>query len=202
LRLRPNGVASTSMECILTIICIKDGAVAADGSTWDGPILVSTTTRKLVQSLDFAIGGAAGDSSCCEKFRDWFVGTSSRHDRMYGDRTLVFTKDDSFSAIWLNPDGGVWRLDWNGRAYPLTGQPFATIGGPAQMAYGAMAAGASAEEAVRICARYHDCAGGETLALRLLEPPPAEDHEQMELIEQPPDFPTQNDEWRERMGLA
>jgi hypothetical protein len=164
----------------MTIICIKDGVVAADGSTWqaNGAILVSKMTRKLCRAQDGAVAGCAGGSMNTQRFRDWFVGSRS-YDRQ--QTPPVFNKDAGLSAVWLEPNGEMWRLDGAGQAYRLEGQDVAVVGAAGEMALGAMYAGASAEQAVRICVERSDAAGGEVFVEQLApvgkEPAAGEKHE-------------------------
>ena len=193
----------------MTIICVKDGVVAADGSVWqcDGRILVSKTSRKLCRALDGAIAGAAGAAMNTQRFHEWFAGSTAETR----SSPPAFDKDAGFSAVWLDRGGEMWRLDWSGMVYRLEGQDVSAIGAAEEMALGAMYAGASAEQAVRICVERHDCAAGEVFVERLapveepsVESQPAGEAVAWDQTERDARAAAQkaNEEWRERMGLA
>ena len=77
-----------------------------------------------------------------------------------------FNDKAEFQGIRLEPNGTAWTQNKAGRPYDIGVDPQA-IGGAQEMAFGAMYAGASAEEAVRLCIGRHDAAGGEALVERL-----------------------------------
>jgi hypothetical protein len=200
----------------MTIICIKDGAVAADGGVWCDDVLVSRETRKIIQSLDGAISGSAGNSMDTQMFRRWFGSTVNPESRQGSAPT--FAKEDGFSAVWLERDGAIWQLDWGGKPYRCNSQGTTAIGAAKELALGAMYAGAFAEQAVRICVERHGCAGGEVFVERLeLVPSPIVESDAPEVAEAEDgnipgidralglwnvETPSQMDAWRERMGLA
>lgn len=147
----------------MTIICIKDNVVAADGSSWDGHIMVVGDRRKIIRSEDGAIGAACGTAGSTLVFRRYFQ--FSNADRRRAGGVLTFDKESGFEAVWLEPDGQAWCVGFDGWPYAVA-QPAAS-GAAYELALGAMYAGASAEEAVRICIERHDGAGGEVFVERL-----------------------------------
>jgi len=197
----------------VTVICIKDGAIAADGACWFGSVKAELSKQKIVRSLDGALGAAVGDSSYTEFFRVWFASTGRREERGFyrsKEDPLVIAKggEHSFGAVWLEPDGDVVMLEDDGRPY-LVGRGPHAIGPAKEMAFGAMYAGASAEEAVRICIERHDCAGGDVFVERLAPVEPAESGEQQPVsetvawsdLDRDPQL-SADSAWREKMGLA
>ena len=197
----------------MTIICVKDGVIAADGACWYGGVKAELSKLKIVRSHDGALGGSVGDASYTEFFRVWFAGTSAREERGHyrpKDDPLVIGKDEKceFRAMWIEPDGDVIVMEQDGRPY-LVGRELHAIGAAQEMAMGAMYAGASAEQAVRICVERSDAAGGEVFVERLAsvesveEAPPGE-AVAWDQTERDARAAAQkaNEEWRERMGLA
>ena len=155
----------------MTIICVKDGVIAADGACWYGGVKAELSKLKIVRSHDGALGGSVGDASYTEFFRVWFAGTSAREERGHyrpKDDPLVIGGDEKreFRAMWIEPDGDVIVMEKDGRPY-LVGRELHAIGAAQEMAMGAMYAGASAEQAVRICVERSDAAGGEVFVERL-----------------------------------
>lgn len=150
----------------VTIICVKDDVMAADGSMFDGSVLVETSTMKIVRSADGAIGAACGVSGLARQFREFFT-------RSYfvkrADAWPSADKESGFEAVWIEPNGDVWRMGWDGR--PHAAPAISAAGAAWELALGAMYAGASAEEAVRICIERHSHAAGEIQVVRLREEP-------------------------------
>lgn len=150
----------------MTIICIKDGIVAADTGGFQGPVMIENAVAKIVKSYDGALGGACGESSATAAFRHWFRISINKQARSnYGVDRLTFEKDTDFDSMWLEPNGEIWRMDWAGRPWKFSDN-FAAIGAPYEMALGAMLAGASAAEAVRICIERHAYAAGDVVTSR------------------------------------
>jgi len=195
----------------VTVICIKDGVVVADGSSWQGGFMTQRDAQKIVRSRDGAIGAACGCASDTAAFRAWFTETSAADQRVPRSAGPLSKLDEKsgFQALWLDPSGDAWMLDWNGDAYCVGREPQAT-GGSAMVALGAMYAGASAEEAVRICIERHDCAGGDVFVERLAPVEPAESGEQQPVSETKEWATLEKHNrgtklvaaWREEMGLA
>jgi hypothetical protein len=192
----------------MTIICVKDGIVAADGSSWLADVLLQTDARKIVRSLDGALGGSAGNTSETAIFRRWFATTSSLDERSAlrpKDDPLVLNDKSGFAAIWLEPDGEVWQMDYDGRPYSI-GREAQALGVAWRFALGAMCAGLSAEQAVRLCIERHGGVGGEVFVERLapIEESAAGEAVAWDQTERDARAAAQkaNEEWRERMGLA
>ena len=166
----------------------------------------------MVRSHDGALGGSVGDASYTE-----FSCVVRRDERARGARLLPAEDDPlviggdekrEFRAMSIEPDGDVIVMEQDGRPY-LVGRELHAIGAAQEMAMGAMYAGASAEQAVRICVERSDAAGGEVFVERLAsvesveEAPPGE-AVAWDQTERDARAAAQkaNEEWRERMGLA
>jgi ATP-dependent HslUV protease subunit HslV len=72
---------------------------------------------------------------------------------------------DNSEAVILAPGHPVVYVGSDG-LMTQEGCEFYALGSGSRIAYGALAAGASAEEAVRIAARYDTSTGGEVVVLR------------------------------------
>jgi hypothetical protein len=183
----------------LTIICIKDGVVAADGSSYQGNLIVDRNRKKIVRSKDGAVGAGAGVSGDTRRFREWFVNSSKEERLSTGPISALTTdKDSGFEAVWTELDGVIWNVHFDGKPHEF-GSAIATCGSPWQLARGAMLAGASAEEAVRICIEHHDSASGEVQIERLADTKELEDPVDEDEPVQPAMF---SEEWRQSVGLA
>jgi hypothetical protein len=130
----------------MTTIAVRNGIIAADSCETheldDGGHYVGQC-RKLFRKGD-AILGTYGESTTGMVFVDWY-GSSKKPPR---DEFLQ--ADAEFGVIALTPDG-VFLYDKWCRAERLEGEFFA-FGTGAKVALGAMHAGASAADAVRIAA--------------------------------------------------
>jgi hypothetical protein len=145
----------------VTIVCVKDGVMAADGSVFDGSVLVETSMAKIVRSNDGAVAAACGVSGLTRRFRRLFLWSNPG---TRAEEWPAADKESGFEAIWIELDGGVWRMGWDGQ--PHAAPAISAAGGAWELALGAMYAGASAEEAVKICINRHAHAAGEVQVMR------------------------------------
>lgn len=142
----------------MTIICYRDGVMAADSAVYLGNVRVGSF-QKIARCDDGALAAAIGTTSICARFNVWFL---------TGRQRPFDPKDDDkdFSAIIVHPDGHVQRMDHQGDEFSIEA-PFFAIGFSQDFALGAMAAGSSAEDAVRLCLKWHDGCGGDVQVERL-----------------------------------
>lgn len=122
----------------MTIICYRDGVLAADTGVFDGDIYVGTT-EKIAIAPDGTIGGAAGPLGDIRRFLSWLESGRDGEAPSSGEMTSVF----------ITPQGLVSEDEGSGFFHVEA--PYFATGIAHTVALGAMAAGASAEEAVRIC---------------------------------------------------
>ena len=133
----------------MTIICVKDGVMAADSGTFQDNIVRVAVFPKIARSADGAVGAGCGLGSDCWLFNKW----------MESGRQSEFPKTDSdFRFVLLEANGALLAGDNRGRLTPIP-QPYA-IGAVRDFAHGAMCAGASAQDAVRLCIEHTDSAWG------------------------------------------
>lgn len=139
----------------MTVIAVKDGIMAADTGLWKGAAIYGHQ-RKIIRLTDGRLFAASGESGAVQECLRWLNGEA--------DRPTPETQDD-FGALILAPDG-VWRIDYKYRLFRDHAN-FPCCGAHSEMLIGAMAAGASAEEAVCIAIRYGDSAAGDVQVERL-----------------------------------
>jgi hypothetical protein len=137
----------------MTAIAYRDGVMAAD-SMMTSDALVYGFTRKVVRSPDGGLAAPSGTAVTCHRFRQWFEAGNFSTDADFEPTT-----DDPFYALIVGPSGEVFRFD-NKYCYPIRA-PFHVLGCGERIMIGAMAAGATAEEAVRIAITYDRNCGGE-----------------------------------------
>lgn len=142
----------------MTIVAYKDGVMAADTAFWCGPVIEGHAT-KIRRLKNGALVGCSGDGTIYQWFFDWIENHGAKSDREKPDA-------GGFGALVVTPDGEVIRYGENCLPITLTG-PFFAMGAGATFAMGAMAAGASAEEAVRLTIENTDTAAGNIQVERL-----------------------------------
>lgn len=128
----------------MTTIAVRDGVMAADSKIASGDDC--GTTCKLYRIRGVIIGFSGGDRNG-KLFLRWYAG---RH--FYTPQFFTGDDDDCFEALLLTKR----KLElWDESLIPSRVKaPFYAIGSGRGVAMGAMAAGASAEEAVHIACRY------------------------------------------------
>jgi len=142
----------------VTAIAYRDGVMASD-SLAECHNIVMGSVRKIIRRADGALAGSAGMEMVCAEFMRRFAeGTDA-------DFRPELKDESDFSAIVVTPDGQIWQVNMRGR-FPISA-PFYVDGSAYQVMIGAMAAGASAEEAVEIAIKYDTRCGGPIQVERL-----------------------------------
>lgn len=150
----------------MTTIAYRDGVIAADTrGTDDGYHPGIYRTQKLFVVGDGDIIGTAGDDSTGMVFVDWY-GSKKLGRRPKPPERLV-TGEADFCCLVLTREGLFWYDKWcrPNKIY----DDFYAIGSGGSYAMGAMAHGASAEEAVKTAMRWDPNTGGDVVTLRLPE---------------------------------
>lgn len=153
----------------MTAIAYRDGVMAAD-TLVTGADMVRGRCRKIVRSPVGVIAACAGEAGTSTMFRRWIEGggVDDWINAGFGVERGFSPGVDrgGFGAILVLPDATVVCLDWRGRPIIMEAA-FYTEGAAEQILTGAMAAGASAEEAVRIAIAYDCGCGGEVQVQRI-----------------------------------
>ena len=136
----------------MTVICYKDGVLAADRSSCDESDMIVGVRTKIVRASPKIMGGTCGSAHHATLFREWV-----ENGMVVG--SIPDLGDDKFGAL-LILDGEAFR--YNHRFVPVKVEaPFHTIGNGEMVAAGAMFMGATAEQAVAAaCALVLGCGGG------------------------------------------
>jgi len=143
----------------MTVIVYRDGVMAADSQVCNNEGLITGAVTKLARREDGSLLGLAGYAGDVTGFRDWFLAGGK-------DAWEAADKDHGFAAIVVSPNGRVSIFDQNGRSYPVEA-PFYARGAGAEIAFGALAMGARADQAVEIACRFSVWCGGEVQVERL-----------------------------------
>lgn len=142
----------------MTVIAIRDGIMAVDSSVTCGGIL-NGEAQKWAKVEDFFGGGyvaGSGDIAICTNA----VSSFAQHGAAMPD-------GDTFGFIHLRADGSVAVCE-KGHWFEFDA-PFYAEGSGSVLAFGAMAAGASAEEAAKVACQYDTSCGGEIHVLKIGE---------------------------------
>lgn len=140
----------------MTTIAYKDGVLAADTLATCNGYLEGRQTK--IARVGKALVGAVGSTPMCNRFRGWVAAG------MTGESP--FEGKDEGNGIVVTPDGVI--VVWSHLGpWAVQDRPYYALGSGEQIAVGAMAAGASAEEAVRIAMRHDTISGGDVMVLRV-----------------------------------
>jgi len=142
----------------LTTIAYKDGVVAADSQRSSGYIRVGETV-KIVQNAAGDIAGGCGSDAFCAAFQEWFLG---------GEQTEMAKPEteegSSGRGIIFRANGWIEELDGDGWSKIIA--TLYAVGSGRELAMGAMAFGATPEEAIAVAAEYDVYTGGRVVSLR------------------------------------
>lgn len=143
----------------MTTIAFKDGIVAADTGVMTRSMRAGYTV-KIVQRHG-SVAGGTGDAAWTATFREWFMrGVKSKYPLI-----PLVNGDPVGKGVVFWRDGRIEIFEQHGRFTLITDQ-FA-IGSGTSEARGAMLAGATAEEAVRIAMQLDDSTFGDVTVLHV-----------------------------------
>lgn len=131
----------------MTTIATDGKSMAGDGMSSRDSLITAVRSVKVERLSDGRIVGAAGDKPDCARFRKWLCD---------GGQAPKF-KD--FAALVLHPDGSLVYHTESDISGTATEAPNA-IGSGAEIAIGAMEAGATPEQAIQIAAKRNAWTGG------------------------------------------
>lgn len=140
----------------MTVIAVKDRAMASDSASFLGSLVVDENARKIYRSRN-GLFAATGEANDCYRVGLWFEGGEDPAAKPEGLRSGA----DGISGLILRPNGRAWLIDDRLSPHPC-GQAATSVGGDQVVSFveGAMAAGASAEEAVRLALPRCNYIGG------------------------------------------
>ena len=144
----------------MTTIAYKGGVLAADSRCSDAYDMHLTNSQKLYRLDSGAILGAAGDDDARELMT--LLGKAKTPKQLPSRADLGATRTE-FSGILVLPNSDVFLItvcyvertgegEWTGAITKITDK-MCSVGSGQQFAYGAMEAGASAPDAVRVACK-------------------------------------------------
>lgn len=142
----------------MTTIAFRDGIMAADSRAYSGRNLYVGMKRKIHRVNGMLVGISSSTVGVPEKVR-----------RLIEDNGIEGSFEDPLdcSAIVVTRDGRVFYFDKSDTFSGPVQSEFLAIGSGEDYAMGAMAHGASAEDAVRIAIQYDPWSAGEICIERL-----------------------------------
>ncbi len=138
----------------MTTICYKAGILAFDGQCTNENEIVAKNIVKAIATKKLLVG-ASGATAHCQAFIEWV-----RNGRKASTMPKPLP-DDKFEGIVIDDKGCITVYEEGLLSVEFGTHPFFAIGSGAQFAIGAMEAGASALEAVKIAAKRDIYTGGE-----------------------------------------
>lgn len=144
----------------MTAIAYRDGIMTADTAVWastGGGYTVVGNYRKIDRLEDGSLFASTGRSSDHQAVIRWLAAGQE------GEAPKV---KEGFSAIWARPRR-VLKIEDDVRPFAMPNADFYAAGSSMEFLLGSLAAGASAEEAVRLAIRYTDGAAGDVQVERL-----------------------------------
>lgn len=144
----------------MTAIAFRDGVMAADTAVWastGGGYTVVGRYRKIDRLKDGSLFASTGRSADHQAVIRWLATDQE------GETPKV---KEQFSAIWARRRG-VLKIEDDVRPFDMPQADFYAAGASMEFLLGALAAGASAEEAVRLAIQYTDGAAGDVQVERL-----------------------------------
>ncbi|KKW09809.1 MAG: 20S proteasome A and B subunit [Candidatus Gottesmanbacteria bacterium GW2011_GWB1_49_7] len=152
----------------MTTIAYRDGLMAADSQASTESYLEKTPCQKIYQiacddsaAWGGALVGLAQGSFAGLVFLEWLKGKRSREEMSFD----LMQDDDFLSLVVHHGKISIWNR-YLVPDYPASDMTFWAIGSGAKVALGAMECGATAEEAVRVAAKYDLFTGGEIVTAR------------------------------------
>lgn len=148
----------------MTAVCYRAGIMAADSVGWTGENsnIKVPVKPKIFRLSGGGLVGCGGTTSEIDMFRKAMISDADA----VSVQLPTFEKEYNFSSIWVKPDGTIWQCGWQLRWFQHHSQ-FVAMGANSDFLWGAMFAGASAEQAVRLAIEHTDGAGGEVQVERL-----------------------------------
>lgn len=157
----------------LTTIVYKDGYLSGDGRVTLGDTIISDDTVKVFKVNNCLIGFAgryASGLNFVKWFEEWDTANQAQEELPFVTVKIPeLLPDEDFQAVVAYPDGVVMSYEGGNMFYAIT--PPIALGSGTDFAYGAMDAGMSAEEAVKIACKRDVSSGGVVTTLTFDEEP-------------------------------
>lgn len=145
----------------MTAIAYRDGVMAADTAFFSGNEMPYHVRK--IERINGHLVASSGNLALMVRFHDWVRGgMETAFDRS------DLLPEEGWRGLLVAPDGRAMIMLERGPLLAMT-VPFHALGSPQAMLIGAMAAGASAAQAVEIAIKWSDSAAGGIQVERLNE---------------------------------
>lgn len=154
----------------MTIIAVKDRIMAADSWSFRNEVgyPLGAADKKIARAPDGSLVAGCGCTLDNYALRQWV--RAGMDFKAAPALQYPTSSEDSVDWLWVKPDGTTWRGSADFMVFPVS-TPFAIgILSAVLLVEGAMIAGASAEEAVRIAISRCAFVGGELQVEHLIAP--------------------------------
>lgn len=141
----------------MTAVAYRDGVISADTMTTHN--YVKAHEPKVIKKEGHLFGVAGEACPSNEDLVSWFLKNKVRE-------SLPEFKNHSFTMMVIYPEGNIKLIDNTGRFYPIKDK-FWAIGSGAEVCFGAMEMGASAQEAVKAAIKWQKDCGGKVITRKL-----------------------------------
>lgn len=145
----------------MTVICVKNGIMAADSHTFSRGTKWESAFPKITRGPKGLIG-VAGSSVDAYMIAQWW-----KAGGLAGATPHLGSGDEGPAALILLNDGTVWFMDDRLKPCPMSDPAVTGEMDAATFTEGALRAGLSAEDAVRLATKHCKSAGGEVQVERL-----------------------------------
>lgn len=150
----------------MTVIAYRDGIMAADTGVWRDQI-VSGETHKIHRLPSGALFAASGSLGKCQSCLRWLCAYAKEGEMDAEKLRPKPAERNQFGAILVEPDGRVLAINHEFEIHEAPRADFYVEGCHGELMIGALASGATAEEAVRLAIQYGDSAAGDVQVERL-----------------------------------
>jgi len=144
----------------MTIIAYRNKILACDSKVSSGS--AHWAAMKKIKKIKGWLIGAAGDLDAVSMFLQKF-----NPETIKDNKHPLVGLPNTLEAIIVDPTGVIYYMENSGMLSAITTDGFIAIGSGCEAAMGAMAAGATAREAVKIAIKYGEDCGGKAHYIRL-----------------------------------
>jgi ATP-dependent protease HslVU (ClpYQ) peptidase subunit len=148
----------------MTTIAYRDGVLAADSQVTWGPTVMPCKIKKISRLPNGSLYGFCGTVELGEIMRRSLVEIGSAE----GGGVLEDRRDldkEAFEGVIIQPDGET--LFFENRTWIRMDVPYLAMGTGKEHAYGALALGASAKQAVKAAVKLDPNSGGRVISLEI-----------------------------------
>ena len=147
----------------MTSIAFVKNTMASDSIITDGCDIVGSVAK--IKKVKGYLIGACGDGDVAAWFLDNFTPDIITKKHRIAP-PVSMTKEDEFEGIIVTPKGKIYLYTSKFMLLPISAKYIATGSGQ-PIALGAMAVGASAIEAIKVCIKHDKNSGGRVQSIKL-----------------------------------